>query len=73
MEFFGTRKIPSWKQGLALTKKLQKRLVFAVSEALFTPQTPRRETYYPCEGLISRAFNGNYSTFYHNYFIFSKI
>lgn len=71
--FFGTRKIPSWKQGLALTKKLQKRLVFAVSEALFTTQTPRRETYYPCEGLISRAFNGNYSTFYHNYFIFSKI
>ena len=38
--FFGTRKIPTWKQGLALTKKLQKRLVFAVSEALFTTQTP---------------------------------
>jgi len=37
--FFGTRKIPSWKQGLALTTKLQKRLVFAVSEALFTTQT----------------------------------
>lgn len=37
--FFGTRKIPTWKQGLALTKKLQKRLVFAVSEALFTTQT----------------------------------
>ena len=36
-------------------------------------QTPRRETYYPCEGLISRAFNGNYSIFYHNYFIFSQI
>lgn len=36
-------------------------------------QTPRRETYYPCEGLISRAFNGDYSAFYHNYFMFSKI
>ena len=36
-------------------------------------QTPRRETYYPCESLISRAFNGDYSAFYHNYFIFSKI
>lgn len=35
--------------------------------------SPRKETYYPCEGLISRAFNGNYYTFYHNYFIFSKI
>jgi hypothetical protein len=43
MEFFGTRKIPSWKQGLALTKKLQKRLVFAVSEAVFTIQTPDRQ------------------------------
>ena len=40
---------------------------------LFTIQTPRRGTYYPCEGLISRAFNGYYSAFYHNYFIFSKI
>lgn len=39
----------------------------------FTTQTPRRETYYPCEGLISRAFNGDYFAFYHNYFIFSKI
>lgn len=36
-------------------------------------QSPRRETYYPCESLISRAFNGDYSAFYHNYFIFSKI
>ena len=38
-----------------------------------TIQTPRRETYYPCESLISRTFNGDYYTFYHNYFIFSKI
>lgn len=44
-----------------------------LSGAAWTIQTPRRETYYPCEGLISRAFNGNYYTFYHNYFIFSKI
>lgn len=36
-------------------------------------QTPRRETYYPCEGLISGTFNGDYFAFYHNYFIFSKI
>lgn len=36
-------------------------------------QTPRRETYYPCEGLISGTFNGDYYIFYHNYFMFSKI
>jgi hypothetical protein len=36
-------------------------------------QTPRRETYYPCESLIFKAFNGDYFTFYHNYFIFSQI
>lgn len=36
-------------------------------------QTPRREIYYPYKSLISRAFNGDYYTFYHNYFIFSKI
>ena len=40
---------------------------------LFTIQTPRRKTYYPCECLISRAFNGDYSASYHNYFMFSKI
>ena len=42
-------------------------------ELLKIIQTPRRETYYPCESLISRAFNGDYSAFYHNYFMFSKI
>ena len=36
-------------------------------------QTPRRETYHPCEGLISGTFNGDYYIFYHNYFMFSKI
>ena len=46
---------------------------FNIYETLFTTQTPRRETYYPCEGLIFKAFNGDYYTFYHNYFIFSKI
>ncbi|WP_288710301.1 hypothetical protein, partial [uncultured Clostridium sp.] len=35
--------------------------------------TPRRETYYLCESLIFKAFNGDYYTFYHNYFMFSKI
>ena len=46
---------------------------FNIYETLFTTQTPRRETYYPCEGLIFKAFNGDYYTFYHNYFMFSKI
>ena len=36
-------------------------------------QTLRRETYHPCEGLISGTFNGDYYIFYHNYFMFSKI
>ena len=35
-------------------------------------QIPRRETYYPCESLISRTINGDYFTFYHNYFMLSK-
>jgi len=52
MEFIGTRKIPSWKQGLALTKKLQKRLVFAVSEALFTTQTLPKGSIFKSKMLI---------------------
>ena len=27
----------------------------------------------PVKGLISRAFNGDHSAFYHNYFMFSEI
>jgi len=50
-----------------------KRPVYAGSQIFLITQTPRRETYYPCESLISRTFNGDYYTFYHNYFIFSKI
>ena len=32
-----------------------------------------KDSLHPVGCLISRAFNGDYYTFYHNYFIFSKI
>lgn len=61
-------------QFLTFTQNLKRSPLFIrLPRLVATIQTPRRETYYPCEGLISRAFNGDYSAFYHNYFIFSKI
>lgn len=64
---FSTKIVPQGKNKLANAHFTR------LCELLKIIQTPRRETYYPCEGLISRAFNGDYSAFYHNYFMFSKI
>lgn len=55
------------------TPKAAKPRGYGLCSPASTIQTPRRETYYPCESLIFKAFNGYYYTFYHNYFIFSKI
>lgn len=55
------------------TPKAAKPRGYGLCSPASTIQTPRRKTYYPCECLISRAFNGDYSASYHNYFMFSKI
>jgi hypothetical protein len=61
------------RSSLVSVKSLSNAHFTRFCELLKITQTPRRETYFPCEGLIFKAFNGDYYTFYHNYFMFSKI
>lgn len=45
-------------------KNPRKPLFFKGLRGCVTIRTPRRETYYPCESLIFKAFNGYYYTFF---------